>query len=122
MTTKLTSSQLRNVTDPREFEFTTTDDIEPGLPCLGQERAVEALRTGLSIPGLGFHILALGAEGIGRTNCIFSVLGEFVPSTEATLDRCLLPVPGQEGLLEELELPAGRSQVCRLGAAATEAG
>lgn len=111
MTEKLSPSQLRLVTDTSEFEFTTTDDIEPGLPCLGQERAVEALRTGLSIPGPGFHILALGAEGIGRTDCIFSVLSGFTPTDEATSDRCLLPGHAQQGLVEELELPAGRGQV-----------
>jgi len=117
MTPKLAPSQLRLITDTSEFEFTTTDDIEPGLPCLGQQRAVEALRTGLSIPGPGFHILALGAEGIGRTDCIFSVLSEFAPTDEATTDRLLLPNPAQHGLVEELELPAGRGQLLIEGCA-----
>lgn len=111
MTTRLTPNQLRLFTDPADLGFTTTDEIEPGLPCLGQERAVEALRTGLTIPGPGFHILALGAEGIGRTDCIFSILAEFAPTREATHDRCLLPDRMQQGVVEELELPAGRGQV-----------
>jgi predicted ATP-dependent protease len=117
MTLKLAPTQLCLKTDTREFEFTTSDDIEPGLPCLGQERAVEALRTGLSIPGPGFHILALGAEGIGRTDCIFSVLSEFAPTDEATSDRCLLPGKAHQGMVEELELPAGRGQVLIEGCA-----
>ncbi len=111
MTTRLKPDQLRLFTDPADLGFTTTDEIESGLPCLGQERAVEALRTGLTIPGPGFHILALGAEGIGRTDCIFSILGEFAPTREATHDRCLLPDRMQHGVVEELELPAGRGQV-----------
>ena len=111
MTTRLIPDQLRHFTDSSQLGFTTTDEIEPGLPCLGQERAVAALRTGLTIPGPGFHILALGAEGIGRTDCIFSVLGGFAPTREATSDRCLLPDRLQQGLVEELELPAGRGTV-----------
>ena len=117
MITKLTPPQLRIVTNASELGFTTTDDLIPGLPCLGQERAVEALRAGLSIPGPGFHILALGAEGIGRTDCILSVLGEFTPSSDATSDRCLLPVPGQYGTFVELDLPPGRGQVLIEGCA-----
>lgn len=112
---QLPAAELTIVTDPEEFSFDSTDELVAGEPCLGQERAVRALRTGLQMRGHGFHILALGYEGVGKQACIDSVIASLGGDRFRPVDRCLLPVRGQPGAYEELELPPGRGDVVRGG-------
>ena len=47
--------------------FSTTAELE-GLPGFGQERAVHALRLGMSTKAKGYNIIAAGEPGTGRTS------------------------------------------------------
>lgn len=49
-----------------QFDFTTTDDLEPFLGVLGQERAVEALQFGVAMPRPGYNVFVMGEPGTGR--------------------------------------------------------
>jgi len=63
-------AELRPACDPAVFPFQTTAEVEPHLGLIGQDRAIEALKFGLSIESKGFNIVVSGEPGTGRTTAI----------------------------------------------------
>lgn len=63
---RLAPDALTRPFEPSQFTFTTTDDLEPFLGVLGQERAVEALQFGVAMPRAGYNIYVMGEPGTGR--------------------------------------------------------
>ena len=57
---------------------------------LHQERAMEALSTGLSIPAPGFHIFVSGLIGSGRTAVVEMLLRDIQPVCKRVPDRVLV--------------------------------
>ncbi len=51
---------------PDQFNFASTDDLEPFRGVLGQERAVEALQFGVAMPRAGYNLFVMGEPGTGR--------------------------------------------------------
>ncbi|WP_439887501.1 Lon protease family protein [Pseudomonas sp. MBLB4123] len=49
-----------------QFNFATTDDLEPFRGVLGQARAVEALQFGVAMPRPGYNVFVMGEPGTGR--------------------------------------------------------
>jgi lon-related putative ATP-dependent protease len=70
-------SALRRYCDPASFDFDTTAELEPHVGLIGQDRAVEAIRLGLSIESEGFNICVSGEPGTGRSTAVREYLEEF---------------------------------------------
>ncbi|MEM4724731.1 MAG: hypothetical protein QXP01_06940, partial [Candidatus Hadarchaeum sp.] len=68
--------ELRNTCNLQYLDFLTTDEVEPLVGILGQERALQALRFGLTIQSDGFNIYVAGRPGTGRTKAVISFLEE----------------------------------------------
>ncbi len=81
-------SELRPACDPSSFTFETTAEVEPYVGLIGQDRAIEALKFGLSIESQGFNIIVSGEPGTGRTTAIRDYL-EALSSTRAPSDEWL---------------------------------
>ena len=47
--------------DPDQFTFETTAELEPLTEIIGQERAIEAMRFGITIHREGYNLFAMGA-------------------------------------------------------------
>lgn len=73
-------SELRPRCDPSRFPFETTAEIEPHVGLIGQDRAVAAIRFGLSINSTGFNVCVSGQPGTGRTTAIREYIEEFARS------------------------------------------
>lgn len=71
---RLTPADLRRATDPALLPFETTAELPVQDVTIGQERAVQALRFGLEMPGAGYNIFMVGEEGTGRTTILRQVL------------------------------------------------
>lgn len=56
--------------NPADFDFSTTEALPEIGPAIGQERALEALRSGLSTTQDGFNLFALGPYGLGKTAAV----------------------------------------------------
>ena len=69
-TAKLTSQQLYNRCDPDQFEFEMTADLQELSDVLGQPRAVEAIKFGIEIQKEGYHLFAMGPNGVGKNTII----------------------------------------------------
>lgn len=75
---RLAPEALTRPFNSSQFTFTTTDELEPFLGVLGQERAVEALQFGVAMPRHGYNVYVMGEPGTGR----FSFVNRYL-KTEA---------------------------------------
>ena len=114
--TALPVTALRAACDPATFEFRTTEELE-GLPdataSLGQGRAEEALRFGLTIRHSGYHVFLLGEHGTGRHAIAFRVLEELAATGAVPPDLCYLHNFDDPLRPRLLTLPAGRGGALR---------
>src|SRR6185369_12699169 len=114
--TALPVAALRAACDPATFDFTTTDQLE-GLPdataSLGQGRAEEALRFGLTIRQPGYHVFVLGEHGTGRHAIVFRLLEELAAGGTVPPDLCYLHNFEDPLRPRLLTLPAGRGGALR---------
>jgi lon-related putative ATP-dependent protease len=67
-------NELRPSCDLSAFNFQTTAEIEPHVGLIGQDRALDALKFGLSIEGKGFNICVSGEPGTGRRTATLEYL------------------------------------------------
>ncbi len=74
--------------DPAALPFATTEEVNPELGVIGQERAANALAFGLEMQASGFHIFVSGQTGTGRTQV-----------TRALAERAARERPTPEDLL-----------------------
>lgn len=86
--TELRVDQLRRVCDPAQLGFATTESVEPLMTVVGQERALRALRLGLSMARDGFNVYASGWPGTGRTSAVTAYLREVARTRPVPPDWC----------------------------------
>lgn len=93
-----------------QFCFETTDELEPFLGVLGQERAVEALQFGVAMPRHGYNIYVMGEPGTGRFSFVTRYLKAEAKRQTTPTDWIYLNnfVEAREPLA--LELPSGTAQ------------
>jgi len=71
-----------------EFDFETTDDIEPIAGVIGQETAIEALEFGLETNAPGQNIFVRGLSGTGKITLLKRLLNDIKPVCDRANDRC----------------------------------
>ena len=60
--TPLTADVLRRCCDADQFDFQTTDELEPLDDSIGQARAIEAVRFGVGIRRDGYNLPCTSAQ------------------------------------------------------------
>ena len=88
--TGLDISQLCRRISAKELNFNSTDDLEPLVEFLGQERAVQALLFGIGIQASGYNLFAMGPPGIGKRSLITRILEEEAPKRTTPSDWCYI--------------------------------
>ncbi|MCE7938366.1 ATP-dependent protease [bacterium] len=73
-TVSLPADALCSACDAKQFEWSTTVELEPLDQVIGQDRAVEAVRFGIEIQRLGFNVFAHGPAGSGKSTTVGHVL------------------------------------------------
>jgi lon-related putative ATP-dependent protease len=63
---RLEAAQLYQRTDPEQFTFETTADLDDLEDPIGQSRAIEAMEFGIGIERKGFNVFALGPTGMDK--------------------------------------------------------
>ena len=66
----LSAAQLYRHSNPDDFQFETTDDLDDLDDAIGQPRAHEALRFGVGIDQPGYNMFAMGPEGMGKRSLV----------------------------------------------------
>jgi len=64
--TRVQADALCRQCDAGQFDFETTEQLEPVAGALGQERAIEAIGLGVGIRRIGFNLLVLGEPGTDK--------------------------------------------------------
>jgi len=104
----LLPQQLYRVCDCDEFNFTTTDDLQPLDRVPGQERALEALVFAAEMPHPDYHLYLLGEPGTGRhlmAQRLFQVMAAGLPTPD---DWIYVHNFKQPHAPRAISLPAGR--------------
>lgn len=113
----LSPDELYQHTDPSQFVFETTAELNGDVGVVGQDRALAAVRFGIGIAQEGYNLYALGPHGLGK----YPAVRAFIEQRAATE-----PVPPDWVYVNNFEthhkpnairLPAGRGSAFRDGMA-----
>lgn len=85
---KVSLEELRNHCDIKIFPHETTKNWDAERQLIGQDRAMEALKYGLSMDRKGYNIYVSGFTGTGRSSYSYLVAEEFVKKKEIPKDWC----------------------------------
>jgi len=80
--------KLNNKCDPSIFPYDTTEKWIADRELIGQERAMEALKYGLSMKRKGYNIYVSGYTGTGRNSYSYLVAKEFAENKDRPNDWC----------------------------------
>lgn len=80
--------KLKKRCNPNLFECSTTGDLPAYRELIGQDRAMETLKYGLSIRKKGYNIYVSGLTGTGRNSYSYLVAKEFSAKKKAPKDWC----------------------------------
>ena len=74
--------------DPTQLEFDTTDDVEELEGIVGQERALDAIKTGVGIKHFGYNLFVLGPVGTGKRTIVEDFLRKQAAAEKTPSDWC----------------------------------
>ena len=80
--------KLKKKCDPNLFKYDITEELPASRELIGQDRAMEALKYGLSIQKKGYNIYVSGLTGTGRNSYSYLVASEFAEKRKAPKDWC----------------------------------
>jgi lon-related putative ATP-dependent protease len=109
---RLKPSQLRYRCDPKRLGFETTDEVQYRPNIIGQERALDAMRLGLTIRSPGYNIFISGLTGTGKLTAIGYMLDRMDLRRDDLTDICYVHNFSESDRPTCLMLPQGLG--CRL--------
>jgi lon-related putative ATP-dependent protease len=107
----LIPEQLYQHTDPDQFDFETTNQIEYLSEIIGQPRAVEAVRFGTGMRREGYNIFALGPPGTGKRTLVIKSFEESAKSEKVPDDWCYVHNFDQDHKPKAIRLPPGKGAI-----------
>jgi lon-related putative ATP-dependent protease len=107
---RLEVEQIRRRIDPGKLDFKTTDDVEPLVGTVGQERALEALEDGLNMKMAGFNVYASGRTGTGRNSTVRAHVDEMATQMPVPDDWVYLFNFDEEEKPRAVRMPSGKGR------------
>ncbi len=104
----LEPEDLYQPTDPEQLSFETTAELEDLMEVIGQPRAVEAARFGMSIRQKGYNLFALGPPGTGKRSLVLKFFEEQAAGEDVPEDWCYVNDFTQQYKPHSINLPAGK--------------
>ena len=87
---ELSIKDLKNECITEELGFKKTTELEPFNGIIGQERAMNAIKTAMQIPQKGFNLYLCGSIGIGKTAYALSVVNNLAKDEPVPNDICYI--------------------------------
>lgn len=107
MIKELDYTQARKIC-PKDFiKCNATDDLEPLIEIIGQDRAVKALQFGLDIKEEGFNLYVAGMPGTGKKTAIVTFLEQRAKEMPVPPDWCYVYNFEDRQRPNALQLPTG---------------
>jgi lon-related putative ATP-dependent protease len=110
MVGELSPERIRSVFDINLVHCKTTKELVPSQEIIGQERAIRALKFGLSIKERGFNIYVAGLPGTGRTTAAKNFLEEIARKEKAPFDWCYVNDFSHRYEPKAIGLPPGKGK------------
>ena len=110
MINELSPEKLRLTCDASFMVCETTEGLTPLTEIVGQERAVRALKFGVSIRDHGFNIYVAGWPGTGRTTAVKNFVEEIARTQPVPSDWCYVNNFSNQYESKALQLTAGRGK------------
>jgi len=110
---ELRATDLYKRTDPTQFDFETTAELEDMAQVLGQPRAVAAMRFGIGIDQDGYNIFALGPTGTGKRQVIRDYVEKRAAEEPVPDDWCYVNNFEERHRPKAIRLPAGKGLAFR---------
>lgn len=107
---ELSYKELRVTCDPKIFDFTTTDELEPINTGIGQERGIKALEFGLNVDANGYNLYIEGPYGVGKTSYTKSALEAISKKRKVPNDWCYIYNFDNPNEPVAVSLPAGQGK------------
>ncbi|MFQ5453371.1 MAG: AAA family ATPase, partial [Candidatus Zixiibacteriota bacterium] len=85
---KLSAKELDYEVKYKPAKIKTTEDVTPCCGIIGQDKAINAIKLGLSVKSLGYNIFVTGYSGTGRTTTIKHLLEQFEYEKPKLNDIC----------------------------------
>jgi len=104
----LPASALRWRCDPEGFDFQTTEQLEDLSEFVGQTRALDAVRFGITIRREGYNLYVLGPPGVGKRTIVQSFLETKSADEPTPDDWCYVNNFDNPHQPRALRLPSGR--------------
>ena len=86
----LTLKELNHRVDLKLLKFKTTEDLDPLDGVIEQERALEALNTGLRIRRRNFNLFIAGSSGTGKSSILKGMIRRIAANEPPPPDWCLV--------------------------------
>jgi lon-related putative ATP-dependent protease len=109
----LKPEQLYQQTDPSQFEFETTAELNGGVEVVGQERALAAVRFAIGIEQEGYNLYALGPQGLGKYHAVREFIEQRAANEPAPPDWVYVHNFETGHKPNAISLPAGRGVALR---------
>ncbi len=107
MVQKLDYTKVRRRCPPDFLSCESTQDLDPLIEIIGQERAVNALQFGLDIKEEGFNVYVAGMPGTGKKTAIMAFLEQRAKGMPPPPDWCYVFNFEEEDKPNALKLPSG---------------
>ena len=107
----LKPAELFRKTSPDIFPCTTTEELPDVPDFIGQDRAINAIKFGVSMDRQGYNLFALGPAGTGKHSLVLSYVEQHATSEPAPSDWCYVNNFEQPYRPHALQLPAGRGKL-----------
>ncbi len=108
---ELSPEKLRRLCSPDAANCKTSEELGPVEGIIGQERALKALKFGISMRGKGFNIYVGGIPGTGKRPATRSYLQEIAATKPTPPDLCYVYNFDDSYEPKALSLPAGRARI-----------
>jgi hypothetical protein len=105
--TPLSLDQLYQITEPSQFKFETTNQVDELTEIIGQPRAVDAIRFGTGVQSDGYNIFALGPSGTGKRTLLTKQFQAAAKVEPTPSDWCYVHNFDQDHKPKAIQLPAG---------------
>lgn len=98
---------LHRSTDPSQFSFSSTSELEDLSELIGQSRARDAIAFGVGIAHEGYNIFVAGPEGSGKQTLVQQLVGERARRAAPPSDWCYVHNFSNPYKPSVIGLPAG---------------
>jgi len=110
---ELAPRELCRRCDPELLPFETTAELQPLAGRVGQDRATEALRFGVTMRGEGYNLFAMGPADAGKHTAVRQMLEQRAATEPVPNDVCYVTSFAQPHVPRVLLLPPGKGAAFR---------